>query len=211
MKVLLDHVAGVRFQKQLCAFLKEIKPSVVCETGVATGCSAGWIVQAMEENNKGHLWGIEGFYAKTFFSHERFTFVRGLSTTGILEAFRESGPFDVFLHDSDHEIGCQTYEYNMGYALLQPGGWLMSDDIYWGSPVHNAWENFCREKGLKEIHIGCARGVQKSLKEPKVNIDVKGAQDLHLRCMKLADDACKAYGCASYTSQCASYDVTKYV
>lgn len=204
MSIVLDYTAGVRFQKQLYAFLKEIKPLVMVETGVATGVSSGWVAQAMEENQKGHLWGIEPFYEQNFY-HERFTFVRGLSTTGILSSFRESGPFDVFLHDSDHEAGCQTYEYALGYALLKPGGWLISDDTEWGTPPHHSWKKLRLENNLQELILGCARGVQKPSNASPVGSDDTFLLNAHLRALNAADAICEALGQRSYTEQCSSY------
>lgn len=139
-----------RFHQELYTFIYDLKPEVVVETGFATGKSAMQILAAMDANDHGSLYSVECFVNQPIF-HPRLNFYRGMSYDHLVPIFLKSGPWDVFLHDSDHEVGCQTFEYELAWAFLRPGGVLMSDDYEWGT--HRAWARFCDRHGVKSRTI----------------------------------------------------------
>ena len=52
----------------------------------------------------------------------------------------ESGPIDIFLHDSLHTYGAHVLRVQRRAGLLEPGGLLLSDDVFWNA----AFYDFCR-------------------------------------------------------------------
>lgn len=140
-----------RFHQELYTFIYDLQPEVVVETGFATGKSAMQILAAMDANDKGSLYSVECFVNQPIF-HPRLNFYRGMSHDHLVPIFLKSGPWDVFLHDSDHEVGCQTFEYELAWAFLKPGGVLMSDDFEWSN--HRAWARFCTRHDAKSLTFG---------------------------------------------------------
>lgn len=139
-----------RFHEKLYHFILEHQPEVVVETGFASGLSAMHILAAMDLNTKGRLWSVECFVNQPIF-HPRLGFKRGMSAEQLPDIFAESGPWNMFLHDSDHEAGCQTFEYELAWSFLKPGGVLMTDDYEWGT--HRSWKKFKERHGVEDAGI----------------------------------------------------------
>lgn len=154
---------GDRFQNALGNFIREVKPAVVVETGVELGLSSDRILKALEDNGKGMLLSCDADYPfpysptpeimpiylpTTSFPSSRWRTYPKESIYALPEIFADTGPWDVFLHDSDHGVGCQTFEYELAWHCVKPGGYILSDDYTWGSPEHHAFARFCERHGL---------------------------------------------------------------
>lgn len=153
-----------RFHEHLYQLVLKEKPSVMVETGYANGLSAMHILAAMDINGKGTLYSVESFTNQDIF-HPRLKFVAGISQERLAEIYAEVKPWDMFLHDSDHGFDCQTFEYELAWRALRPGGILISDDIEWcgddGKP-HHAWREFIKSVEHTDLTtIGCAQFVRK--------------------------------------------------
>ena len=148
-----------RFQKALGEFIIAEKLETIVETGM--GISTICILLKMEENNFGKLFSIDPNPKNINESiiHERFRLIKQTSDKCLVDLYLETGPWDLFLHDSDHDIFCQTFEYEFAWACLREGGCLLSDDTVWGG--HKAWDNFCFSKGLTSSKLGNIEKVQK--------------------------------------------------
>lgn len=137
-----DHIleeGEQRFQKKVHDFILRVKPKVVVETGIGVdGISSAWILLALDKIGQGHLCSIESINAQPF-QHPRWTFIKAESVEGLPIAGIQFGVWDIFLHDSDHEVWCETYEYEFGHSMLRQEGYLLSDDCMWGTPPHLAW------------------------------------------------------------------------
>ena len=124
-------------QQFLGGFVRAVRPKRVFETGVADGASSRIILDGLEQNGDGRLWSVDvlpqaGALARESPAVHRWEFTV-LPARGRADAFRRAirapGPLDVFLHDSDHSYPWQSFEYREAWAVLAPGGWLLSDDI----------------------------------------------------------------------------------
>jgi SAM-dependent methyltransferase len=165
--------ASVRgpYQDQLHALVKVERPYVVVETGVMSGISTNAILAALDLNDRGILYSIEPDPCGGIMdiAHSRWQQCRAFSHDVLGPIFKQTGPWDIFLHDSDHEVACQTFEYECAWHFVRPGGLILSDDTCWGltgsstAPAHLAWETFCQRYGLIEFEVGFARGVRKPL------------------------------------------------
>ena len=85
--------------------------------------------------------------------HPRFSLIREYSQAALKPLFEEVGPFDFFLHDSDHDAACQVFEFEAAWEYVRPGGIIASDDVFWGQPPHRSWDKFLARHGIAERHI----------------------------------------------------------
>ena len=72
---------------------------------------------------------------------DRWTLRVGDSRGVLTAVLSETGPLDIFLHDSLHTVTHQLWEYEQGWAALRSGGLLLSDNCETG-----AFKVFCAAK-----------------------------------------------------------------
>lgn len=192
---------GNRYQEELYQFIKFLRPDIVVETGIQCAVSTDSILRAMDEVEVGRLYsfdpspfdGLEGAPDKISYlvGHPRWTPIFKTSYDGMAELYCETGPWGVFLHDSDHEVHCQTFEYNLAFQLVKSTGWILSDDYTWGTPMHGAWGAFLKRYELKiSPNLGhCAR-VRKPIIKTPTNDHVP---NLVTQAKVLADEALAKY------------------
>jgi predicted O-methyltransferase YrrM len=118
---------------------RALRPRVVVETGVGSGVTTSFILQALADNNEGHLWSIDlppigaEQFAGSFVPHplrSRWTLVRGRSRDLLPQLLNDLPAPDVFLHDSLHTTGNMTFEFHAAWQKMKAGGVLLSDDIH---------------------------------------------------------------------------------
>lgn len=154
---------GHRWQQAAANLLRDLKPGLVVETGVSEGVSTRLFLEALDNNGFGLLVSIDPFTPFTV-EHARWEHVKEISLTAMGKVFQHHGPFDVFIHDSDHDAECQAFEYQLAWHLVHPGGCILSDDITWGT--HKAWTSFLAEHRLPYNKLGYAGVAQKPLTGP---------------------------------------------
>lgn len=115
-------------------------PSVVVETGVAYGVSSAFILRALEENGRGTLYSVDlpplGREAERFWGiaapeelRDRWRLHRGASGRVLPRLLEETGPVDLFVHDSLHTLGNMRREFETVWPHLRTGGALLADDV----------------------------------------------------------------------------------
>lgn len=149
----------------LYSFVKNIKPKLIIETGVASGFSSRVILEAMEENHIGKLISIDlpnytnkegyhdqdGTFDKVYTPKKfgvgwlvpnklkhRWNLLLGNSQK-ILPNIKESP--EIFLHDSDHSYTNMTYEFKWAVKKTK---YLLADDI----TRNNAWTETMKFSGI---------------------------------------------------------------
>jgi predicted O-methyltransferase YrrM len=162
----LNPPCGPHYQDKLAVLIHSEKPKIVIETGLETGFGAEYILEALDHNGQGHLWSIDPVIHKDFadhpINHPRFTFIQMLSEDALEPLFDQIGPFDMFIHDSDHDFHCQDFEYEAAWKFVRLGGIIVSDDPFWGQPPHLAWDKFLHRHGVTSRHIiGNAQWIRK--------------------------------------------------
>ena len=156
---MMDHPD--HYQSLLGEIIARERPRVMIETGVESGYSTEHFLAAMDRAGIGHLFSCDptpsGFYDANPIVHPRFTFIRKTSQEALPEIFSKMGPFDIFLHDSDHSWECQIWEFEFAWNHTRSGGIIASDDTGWGIKLesgeclaHGAWEFFCRAPRVGE-------------------------------------------------------------
>jgi len=146
-------------------------PRIVVETGVSYGISSDRILATLDEigiQERGLLYSVDPNPPAGVFevSHPRWSKLKQLSTEALPFIYEHTGPWDIFLHDSDHEVWCQTFEYEVAWHFVRGGGLIMSDDTTWGSPIHGAWERFCKRYNLTPRNYGHCGVVRKPAATP---------------------------------------------
>lgn len=156
----IDYDPSSRFASKLHDWILDVQPDVMVETGYSFGVSAHWIVRAMDKTGVGVLYSMESDVTKVPFEHPRLKFIQGLSQVWMDHVYREVGPWDVFLHDSDHGAECQRFEYNKAMHYVRRGGYILSDDYEYGQ--HNTWGKFLSENSVTDtFNIGSVQGFKK--------------------------------------------------
>lgn len=118
------------------------RPRVVVETGVARGFTTRIVLEALEANDYGHLYSIdlpppldegrltsETGAAVTDALKPRWTLIEGSSRRRLPGLLRELGAIDMFIHDSRHTRRNITFELQLAWKALLPGGFMLADDI----------------------------------------------------------------------------------
>ncbi len=136
----------------LYAAIRILKPEVVVETGVGSGVSSTFYLSAMQRNETGRLYSIdlplenEGLLPKekqtgwlvTERPRENWELILGDAKKELPALLERLETIDVFYHDSDHSYEHMTWEFNLAYPRIRPGGLLLSDDV----TNNSAWKDF---------------------------------------------------------------------
>ena len=128
------------------------RPGVVIETGVAHGISSRIALEALAENESGHLWSIDLPHplnhqlhgqtgvAVTDECRPRWTYVEGESQRMLPPLVREVEKVELFIHDSLHTAKNTLFEMEQAASIMPPGGVMLVDDIR----GHDGFATFCR-------------------------------------------------------------------
>lgn len=158
------------FQSLLGELVLKVRPKTYVETGFMTGESAKAVVEAMDKNGLGKAYSIEP-HVNYSYSHPRLTVVKGFSFDVMPGLFMETGSWDIFLHDSNHDVGCMSFEIELAWRFVTPGGIVACDDYTWGTPPHRAWDKFCIRHKSIPIQLGSVQYVVKPKDEPVAALD----------------------------------------
>lgn len=135
-----------------CTVLHQ-RPSVVVETGVARGVISRIVLEALNRNDRGHLWSIDlphpfekNLHAQTGAavpgSHRRrWSYIEGSSRRRLPALLRSLAQVDLFIHDSLHTARNTRFEMEQTLNALASGGIMIIDDI----STHQAFANFARD------------------------------------------------------------------
>jgi len=126
--------------------VRTLKPIIMVETGVASGSSTCYILQAMELNRKGILYSVDlpginpgaivpkgnetGWLVPPEIKH-RWKLIVGKSQERLLSLLKTLNNVDAFLHDSEHTYETMMFEYETAWGYLREGGLFLSDDVNW--------------------------------------------------------------------------------
>jgi len=143
---------------------RALRPRHVVETGVGSGVTTSFILQALAANGEGHLWsidlppiGAEEFAGRFVPQHlrTRWTLIRGRSRDVLPRLLQDFSTVDVFLHDSLHTTRNMTFEFQTAWQKLTAGGVLVSDDIH----MSNAFARFILSEQVGLSLVGSRFGV----------------------------------------------------
>ncbi|MEX2751217.1 MAG: class I SAM-dependent methyltransferase [Candidatus Freyarchaeota archaeon] len=167
----------------LYLIMRIIKPNTVVETGVASGISSAYILQALDDNGKGELYSIdlpkfEGKkYTENYFPGEeqrfaitpkskqsgwiipdnlrhRWHLLLGKSSEKLPPLLEKLGRIDIFIHDSLHTYENMLWEYKTAWPHIAKDGLLLSHDVFW----HYAFQDFSKSLGHKAFYLTSTLG-----------------------------------------------------
>jgi Methyltransferase domain len=132
---------------------RHVRPEVMVETGVAHGVTSRIALEALDQNDRGHLWSIDLPHpldnrlhkdtgaAITDSCRRRWSYVEGSSRQRLPALTAEVGRVDVFIHDSLHTGKNVLFEMEQVAFAMPSGGVMLVDDI--GS--HDGFVTFARK------------------------------------------------------------------
>jgi hypothetical protein len=169
--------AGERFQEAFAKFVGGVSREHVVETG--EGVSTLYLLRDIDDMN---LYSIDPNPWSNFgIKHPKHRSIRIPSYKALPALFKEVGDFDVFLHDSNHDIKCMTFELEFAWGTVKPTGYIACDDWTWGN--HRAWHNFIERHGLAQFEIGSLAVVRKPY---GFNITKAETDEYADKCFKMA-------------------------
>lgn len=142
------------------------QPETIIETGCATGWTSSLFLLALHHNKKGKLitidlpavdgersmdWSLPAGLTPGFlipdYLKSRWTLILGDVRDELPRYILNNPKVDCFYHDSDHTYLHMIWEYATIWPYLNPGSFLISDDIGWNL----AFRDFCREMSVKPV------------------------------------------------------------
>jgi Methyltransferase domain len=136
------------------------RPEVVVETGVAHGVTSRIVLEALQQNDLGHLWSVdlpfpfdkrlhtETGAAVTDECRPRWSYLEGSSRQRLPPLVTEVGRINMFIHDSLHTARNTIFEMEQVASVMPIGGVMLIDDI----KSHKGFVAFCRRHpGYKTI------------------------------------------------------------
>jgi predicted O-methyltransferase YrrM len=157
---LLNQIGPLTYQERLADAVRSMRANVIVETGVYNGVSTVLLLEAMWPAALLH--SCDPTYSSQYaaeiqiktahrcdtidFSRWRFYPERSRTALPAID-----GPWDVFLHDSDHREFNMSWELDYAWERLRVGGLLVCDDYRWPkhSP-HGAFDAFCKKHQIVE-------------------------------------------------------------
>lgn len=137
------------------AIIRELKPSVIVETGTAAGASTVFLLAAVAKNGHGKVISIDlpsvageltmgrtiekddvGYFIPEFLKAP-WDYRIG-DAKALLPAVLMEEEVEVFIHDSLHTRTHMFYEYTVARALMPHGAVIASDDI----TMNNSFDSF---------------------------------------------------------------------
>jgi len=120
---------------------RHTRPEVVIETGVAHGVTSRIVLEALAQNQLGHLWSIdlpfpfdhrlhgETGIVITDACRTRWSYLEGSSKQRFPPLVDEVGHVEMFIHDSLHTAENTLFEMEQAASAMSPGGVMLVDDI----------------------------------------------------------------------------------
>lgn len=150
---------------EIYAISRLSRPNVVVETGVAAGYSSAFILQALRDNDLGHLYSID--IGKREFDdvtlptdreigwlvphtlRRRWTLNIGSSSEKLKPLLDRLGEINLFYHDSEHSYENMMFEFETAWEHLSTPGIILADNADW----NKSFRDFCLEKRLKVVRV----------------------------------------------------------
>lgn len=156
--------------------IRAAQPSLVVETGGASGATAAFTLLALHHNGQGRLYtldlppnqvelpsdpvqrtliettwwkpGMTSCFLVPDYLTQYHELRLGDAKQTLPQLLGQVKGIDLFRHDSDHRYNHMMFEFETAFAALKPGGILVSDDI----ANHSAWRDFCSRYQLRSVH-----------------------------------------------------------
>jgi hypothetical protein len=117
------------------------RPEVVIETGVAHGVTSRVVLEALGQNDFGHLWSVDLPFPFDHRLHgetgvvvpdacrSRWSYLEGSSKQRLPPLAAEVGHVELFIHDSLHTAENTLFEMEQAASVMSARGVMLVDDI----------------------------------------------------------------------------------
>ena len=156
------HLQG-RLLKML---VRMIRPANILEVGTFSGYSALSMAEGLEDGGRIYTFEIDDeqeAFTRQWIEQspwaDKVTFIIG---DAITEAPRLGVTFDMVFLDGDKRTYVEAYE--MGLAVVRPGGFIIADNTLWaGHVVDAAYDRDHQTQGIRRFndHVACDERVEK--------------------------------------------------
>jgi predicted O-methyltransferase YrrM len=138
------------FVRAIWTLIRHLRPNIVIETGVAHGMTSRFILEALDRNAAGNLWSIDlppvnpdtrkevAVAVDKDSLRNRWSYVAGTSRRRLPALLSQLRRVDLFIHDSLHTARNVSFEMDLAWRYLSPGGAIVVDDI----DINPAFKNF---------------------------------------------------------------------
>jgi predicted O-methyltransferase YrrM len=144
----IGHDADPAVAAALWCIARHTSTTRVVETGVARGVTSRVLLEAL--GPEGKLWSVDlppllpdWFDQVGLAVHERlrsrWRYVRGSSRRWLPRVLTGVESLDLFVHDSLHTRPTMTFELDLAWDHLRPGGFILADDV----DRNEAFAEFC--------------------------------------------------------------------
>jgi predicted O-methyltransferase YrrM len=137
-----------------------LRPQKVLEMGTCVGISGSYIAAALQFNNQGRLWTIEGSPATATLAQQTFQML-GLSgrVTSLVGPFynvlapclEEQKSFDLIFVDGHHDGKATVGYFRQLKPHLSPNANIVFDDIGWSAGMAQAWSEISADPSVKDF------------------------------------------------------------
>jgi hypothetical protein len=153
--------ADTSLSRAVWCTVRHTRAEAVIETGVARGITSRIVLEAMRENQRGHLWSIDLPHpfdhqlhtqtgaAVTDACRARWTYIEGSSSQRLPELIASLGHLDLFIHDSLHTAKNTLFEMGQAASVMRHGVMLV-DDI----STHRGFSAFARREPRYQTIVG---------------------------------------------------------
>jgi predicted O-methyltransferase YrrM len=143
------------------ALVRAVRPSLVVETGVASGISSAFVLAALEDNGHGELHSIDLPPPRMVDADAvgaaippdlrvRWHYHWGASRRLLPRLLTGTvGSPRVFIHDSDHSYENMRWELETAWRALAPGDVLLADDVHF----HSGFAHAARAVGGRPLFV----------------------------------------------------------
>ena len=132
-----------------------LRPENVLEAGVGRGFATTSVLDALHQNDSGHLYSVElpslhrGYRDQVGdkvpdFLRNRWTLRFGPSAVAMPQILSKLPSLDVFIHDSGANYDNQMKEFELALAAMRPGGVLIAGQLNSNAFVEAAESADCR-------------------------------------------------------------------
>jgi hypothetical protein len=172
VKVALSQSTSLDDCLTMYALVRHCQPRVMVETGVFYGAVSAMILSAMEKNGVGELHSLDlpipsdglpadmrGGLVSADLRH-RWHLILADSRVALPPLLDRLDTIDGFHHDSLHTTPHMTWEYEVAWPHIRPGGFLSSHDVL----MTPSWHRFSKRHAREVAELGRVYGVGIALK-----------------------------------------------
>jgi len=160
------HYPSIMMQADILYLLvRHMRPDNVVEVGVGAGASSVMVLEALSDNEHGHLYSVDLWDANIPNKgilvpsrlRKRWNLIIGSAEECLQGLLDKLGQIDIFIHDGGHTYESMTFQFETAWSHIKRRGILLSHDIY----SNSAFFDFLKKRNLSPSVYGGLGGIKK--------------------------------------------------